>query len=318
MKKIGWLALSFSVVACSHKQPGMPQSGSAPVNEEAAVTGIAPVYPRALPVALPAAAAPANQTHSVIIAAAPVVPMTNAVPSAPSPVETPAPTAVTTAPDGVMPPPVLTATPVTNSVPTETSTAVSVGSTPPSASTSATEASDQVVVLQTSFGRIVLQLDDFAAPKTCANFRKLVANGFYNGTIFHRVIPNFMIQGGDPNTKTEDRSIYGQGGPGYTVPPEIALHHDRGGVAMARLPDGANPQRNSNGSQFYICVAPCPSLDDKYTVFAHVISGMDVAIKIANASRDKRDDPLERIAMDARLEPRDQALQETAGSTTNR
>ena len=160
---------------------------------------------------------------------------------------------------------------------------------------------------------MVLELDDFAAPKTCNNFRTLVASGFYNRTIFHRVIPFFIIQGGDPNTKTENRSTYGQGDPGYTLPPEIKLHHDRGAVAMARLPDATNPQRNSNGSQFYICLAPCPSLDDQYTVFAHVIQGLDVAERIAGVPRDSHDNPLERITMDARLESKDQALQE--GST---
>jgi cyclophilin family peptidyl-prolyl cis-trans isomerase len=168
----------------------------------------------------------------------------------------------------------------------------------------------QVVVLQTSLGRIVIQLDDFAAPKTCENFRKLVSDGFYNHTAFHRVIPNFIVQGGDPNSKTDDRATYGLGGPGYILPAEIKLKHDRGAVAMARLPDSVNPQRESNGSQFYICVAPCPSLDDQYTVFAHVIKGMDVAVEIAGQSRDQRDNPLNRIEMEASLESKDKALED--------
>ena len=186
-------------------------------------------------------------------------------------------------------------------------------STPAPDSSSASQ--EQVVVLQTSMGQIVIQLDNFAAPKTCENFRKLVSDGFYNHTVFHRVIPNFVIQGGDPSSKTENRSTYGQGGPGYTVPAEIKLKHDRGAVAMARLPDSLNPQRESNGSQFYICVAPCPSLDDQYTVFGHVIRGMDVAAKIANQPRDKRDNPLNRIEMEASLEPKGRAMEE--GSTVN-
>ena len=174
--------------------------------------------------------------------------------------------------------------------------------------------SDEVVVLETSFGRMVIELDDFAAPKTCANFRHLVNTGFYDNTIFHRVIPQFIIQGGDPNTKSPNRAAYGMGDPGYTLPPEIKLHHDRGAVAMARLPDSVNPKRYSNGSQFYICVTPCPSLDDQYTVFAHVIAGLDVADRIAASPADRRADPLERISMTATFEPRDRALHENAAT----
>jgi peptidyl-prolyl cis-trans isomerase B (cyclophilin B) len=120
-----------------------------------------------------------------------------------------------------------------------------------------------------------------------------------------------MIQGGDPNSKSDERATYGQGDPGYTLPAEIKLKHVAGAVAMARLPDSANPQRDSNGSQFFICVAACPSLDDQYTVFGHVIQGMDAAVKIANQPRDQRDDPVTRIEMEARLEPKKQALEES-------
>jgi len=153
-------------------------------------------------------------------------------------------------------------------------------------------------------------LNDVAAPRTCGNFRKLVSTGFYNHTLFHRVIPHFMIQGGDPNSRNDDRRTYGLGDPGYTLPPEIKLNNVAGAVAMARLPDTTNPQRESNGSQFYICVADCPSLDGKYTVFARVIRGMDTVNKIANAPRDKSDDPLDRIEMQASLETKQQALEE--------
>jgi cyclophilin family peptidyl-prolyl cis-trans isomerase len=172
------------------------------------------------------------------------------------------------------------------------------------------EAKRQVIVLQTSLGNMVIELDDVAAPRTCGNFRKLVSNGFYNHTIFHRVIPNFIIQGGDPNSKSDDRRTYGLGDPGYTLPAEIKLKHVAGAVAMARLPDSSNPQRDSNGSQFFICVAACPSLDDKYTVFGHVIRGMDTANKIANQPRDKTDDPIDRIEIQAALETKQQALEE--------
>jgi peptidyl-prolyl cis-trans isomerase B (cyclophilin B) len=169
---------------------------------------------------------------------------------------------------------------------------------------------NQVVAIQTKEGQIVIELDDFAAPRTCKNFRQLINDGFYNNTVFHRVIPNFIIQGGDPNSKTSatNREVYGLGGPGYTLPAEISLKHDRGAVAMARLPDSVNPQRESNGSQFYICLAACPSLDDQYTVFGHVIKGLDVAEKISEESRDHRDNPLKRIEMTMSLEPKDQAL----------
>ena len=172
-------------------------------------------------------------------------------------------------------------------------------------------------MLETSLGRIVIELDDVSAPRTCGNFRKLVSDGFYDHTVFHRVIPHFMIQGGDPNSKTDERVTYGQGDPGYTLPAEIQLKHDAGAVAMARLPDSINPQRDSNGSQFFICVAPCPSLDGQYTVFGHVIQGMDVANKIASRPRDKHDDPVDRIEMKAHLETKRLALETSETSSAS-
>jgi len=165
-----------------------------------------------------------------------------------------------------------------------------------------------VVVLKTSYGNIVIELDNSSAPVTCENFRKLVADGFYNHTVFHRVIPNFIIQGGDPNSVGTNRASFGLGGPGYKLPPEIKLTHDVGAVAMARLPDSVNPKRESNGSQFYICLEACPSLDAQYTVFGHVIKGMDVANKIGDVPRDAKDNPLTRLEMEASLEPKSQAL----------
>jgi cyclophilin family peptidyl-prolyl cis-trans isomerase len=174
------------------------------------------------------------------------------------------------------------------------------------------EANIKVVVLKTSFGTMVIQLDDIYAPRTCGNFRKLVSEGFYDHTVFHRVIPGFIIQGGDPNSRSDDRSSYGQGGPGYTLSAEINLKNVRGAVAMARLPDAVNPERDSNGSQFYICVDDCPSLDNGYTVFGHVIKGMEVADRIANQPRDAHDDPTSRIEMEAHLETKGEALRETS------
>ena len=142
---------------------------------------------------------------------------------------------------------------------------------------------ETVAVLETVKGDIVIRLFDKDAPKTAANFRKLVSSGFYNGTYFHRVIPGFMIQGGDPNTKDADPANDGMGGPGYTVPAEIKLPHLRGSVATARTGDEVNPQRASSGSQFFIDLAAQPSLDrGGYTVFGEVIRGMDAVDQIAN------------------------------------
>jgi cyclophilin family peptidyl-prolyl cis-trans isomerase len=138
------------------------------------------------------------------------------------------------------------------------------------------------VVLETSQGRIVIQLNEKEAPKTCANFRKLVQQGFYDGTYFHRVISGFMIQGGDPNTKDADPKNDGMGGPGWTVPAEIGLPHVRGALATARQADAVNPKRDSSGSQFFIDLAAQPSLDaGGYTVFGKVVEGMDAVDKIA-------------------------------------
>ncbi|GAB4240655.1 MAG: hypothetical protein OHK005_02990 [Candidatus Methylacidiphilales bacterium] len=154
-----------------------------------------------------------------------------------------------------------------------------------------------MVTISTTFGDIVIELDEKAAPQTVANFKKLVAEGFYNGTTFHRVIPNFMIQGGDPNSKGQDRSTHGRGGPGYTIPAEIGLKHTRGAVSCARLPDQVNPSRASSGSQFFICVVDTPFLDGQYTVFGRVVEGMEVADKIVAQPRDRNDNPNERIEM---------------------
>jgi cyclophilin family peptidyl-prolyl cis-trans isomerase len=145
----------------------------------------------------------------------------------------------------------------------------------------------QVAVLETVLGTIVIKFAEADAPKTVANFKKLVKTGFYDGTCFHRVIPGFMIQGGDPNSKDTDPSNDGIGGPGYTVPAEIKLPHLRGSVATARQGDQVNPERASSGSQFFIDVAAQPSLDQGgYTVFGTVIKGMEVVDKIVALGAD--------------------------------
>lgn len=145
-------------------------------------------------------------------------------------------------------------------------------------------------ILDTVRGKIVIELYPKVAPKTVENFETLIKKGFYNGLTFHRVVPGFVIQGGDPNGN-------GTGGPGYTLPAEISPteHHLRGTVAMARLPDSVNPERRSSGSQFYICLAPQPELDGKYTIFGGVVEGMDVVDKI------KKGDHIEKATLSSEL-----------------
>jgi peptidyl-prolyl cis-trans isomerase B (cyclophilin B) len=141
--------------------------------------------------------------------------------------------------------------------------------------------------LQTSHGAIELELFDGDAPKTVENFRKLAADGFYDRVIFHRVIPDFMIQGGDP-TGT------GSGGPGYTFEDEFNDHPVvRGALAMA------NSGPNTNGSQFFIVTADaCPWLDGKHTVFGGVTGGMDVIDAISQLETDARDRPSETVSIE--------------------
>lgn len=152
-------------------------------------------------------------------------------------------------------------------------------------------------VIETNLGNIELRFFPDIAPKHVENFLTLAKSGFYDGTIFHRVIPGFMIQGGDPNTKGSDKSKYGQGGPDYTIKAEFnKKSHKRGILSMARSrhPDSA-------GSQFFIVVKDSPFLDGQYTVFGEVVSGMDVVDKIVSQERDAHDDPLQRIEMKVRI-----------------
>jgi cyclophilin family peptidyl-prolyl cis-trans isomerase len=145
------------------------------------------------------------------------------------------------------------------------------------------------VILETNYGTIEIKLYDDEAPVHSENFRKLVTQGFYDSLQFHRIIPGFVIQGGDPNTRTSNKLSYGQGGPGYTLPAEIRKPHLRGSVGMAREGDQINPQRRSNGSQFYVCLQNLPQLDGQYTVFGEVVKGMNVADSISVQPRDERD-----------------------------
>ncbi len=129
-------------------------------------------------------------------------------------------------------------------------------------------------IIHTSKGDITCVLYPEKAPMSVTNFMQLAQGGFYNGLLFHRVVPGFVIQGGDPKGN-------GTGGPGYTVPAEIGLKHEKGALAWARLPDQANPQKRSSGSQFYIAIEKIPYLDGEYTVFGQTVAGMDVIPKIA-------------------------------------
>jgi cyclophilin family peptidyl-prolyl cis-trans isomerase len=150
---------------------------------------------------------------------------------------------------------------------------------------------------------VVIELDPSAAPQTVANFKKLVASGFYKGLAFHRVIPNYLVQTGDPGSKDfRGKAKWGLGDPGYTIPPEIGKKHTRGSIAMARLGDDVNPSRESNGSQFYISLAPLPALDGKYTVFGQVVSGLEVLDEMATVPTDDNDIPTKRTEVyDMRL-----------------
>lgn len=148
-------------------------------------------------------------------------------------------------------------------------------------------------IIETNLGKITFKLLPELAPETVRNFEKLAKDGLYNGTLFHRVIPGFMIQGGDPNTKTDNKSSWGMGGPGYTIKAEFnSRSHLRGIVSMARSQDP-----DSAGSQFFIVVADSTFLDRQYTVFGEVIEGMDVADKIVSMERDGNDCPLQEAKM---------------------
>lgn len=141
----------------------------------------------------------------------------------------------------------------------------------------------------TNYGNIEVKFFNNDAPITCFNFITRAESGFYNGTLFHRVIPGFMIQGGDPNTKTKNKASYGMGGPLVNIPHEFNKHsHKRGILSMARVGDVTQ----GAGCQFFIMHQNATQLDNQYTVFGEVTSGMDVVDKIAAVKRNKRDLPL--------------------------
>jgi peptidyl-prolyl cis-trans isomerase B (cyclophilin B) len=166
---------------------------------------------------------------------------------------------------------------------------------------------NEIGVINTEFGTIVISFYEKEAPKHVESFKILARNGYFDGVTFHRIIPGFMIQGGDSNTRDKDRSKHGTGGHAgkfygegdesnsktWTIPAEFSeLSHTRGAVSMARTPDP-----NSAGSQFFICVEDVTRLDRQYSIFGRVISGMDVVDKIVNLERDVNDNPLKRVEM---------------------
>jgi len=186
------------------------------------------------------------------------------------------------------------------------------------------------LLISTSFGDMMVELYN-ETPQHRDNFIKLVEERFYDGTLFHRVIPNFMIQGGDPDSKGAAPNVQlGNGGPGYTIPAEFVdgLYHKKGVLAAARLGDAVNPKKESSGSQFYLVqgqvyseeklrsfglrsgktyneeqtktygsIGGTPHLDGAYTVFGEVVKGLDVIELIANQKRDKNNRPLNDVKM---------------------
>ena len=193
---------------------------------------------------------------------------------------------------------------------------------------------EQLVTISTDYGNMVILLYD-DTPNHKENFLKLTREGFFDSTTFHRVLPGFMIQGGDPFSKDDNPRNDGQGGPGYTLDAEIKRNHlhFKGALAAARQPDQVNPEKKSSGSQFYIVEGTkfpakqmnmmaqqrgwdynaeekkryfqeggYPPLDMDYTVFGEVISGMEVISKISNLPRDRANRPLKNVYMTASVE----------------
>ena len=174
---------------------------------------------------------------------------------------------------------------------------------------------DDVAVLDIRIGpektlhRVAIEFYEDAAPATVANFKKLARKRFYNGTAFHRVFPHLMVQAGDPLSSSSDRRPVGTGGPGYNIPAEINSHkHGKGTVSTGRLPDKINPARVSNGSQFFITLAPMPDYNGQYTVFGHVIDGIEVLDAISQLPADTNDNPVQRVEIQSmQIVPREKA-----------
>ena len=180
------------------------------------------------------------------------------------------------------------------------------------------EKQPDVAVVSTRYGDMVIEFYPEVAEKHVDSFLTHARNGYFNETTFHRVIPGFVIQGGDPNSKSDDRSTHGMGGHAanfygigqeddsnsWMLPAEFnSRPHLTGSLSMAR-----SQSPNSAGSQFFICAGPTPQLDNQYTVFGQVIEGLDVIQKIVNSPRDRRDNPKDKVEMNVSVMPRDEAL----------
>lgn len=145
--------------------------------------------------------------------------------------------------------------------------------------------------------RIVITLREDAAPQTTANFKELIRRHYYDGMSFHRLFSHRLVQAGDPKSRHGQSDRSGTGGPGYTIPSEIRLKMDAGAVAAARLSDDINPTKASNGSQFFVCIAPMPELNGQYTVFGKVTEGLDLLDAISGIPVDSNDFPLEKVVI---------------------
>ena len=180
------------------------------------------------------------------------------------------------------------------------------------------EKQPDVAVVSTRYGDMVIEIYPEVAEKHVDSFLTHARNGYFNETTFHRVIPGFVIQGGDPNSKSDDRSTHGMGGHAanfygigqeddsnsWMLPAEFnSRPHLTGSLSMAR-----SQSPNSAGSQFFICAGPTPQLDNQYTVFGQVVKGLDVIQKIVNSHRDRRDNPKDKVEMNVSVMPRDEAL----------
>ncbi len=160
-------------------------------------------------------------------------------------------------------------------------------------------------IISTKFGDIEIRFFTDDSPRHVESFLNLVRLKFYDDTTFHRVVPEFLIQGGDPLSKHPDRELHGTGGPGFSLPSEPSDRpHRRGTVAMAKVPRNPDATRDisDSGSQFYIIVEDTSSLDRMYTVFGRVVKGMEVVDQIAALPRDSKDNPLETVKMKVRSE----------------
>ena len=180
------------------------------------------------------------------------------------------------------------------------------------------EKQPDVAVVSTRYGDMIIEFYPEVAEKHVDSFLTHARNGYFNGTTFHRVIPDFVIQGGDPNSKTDDRSTHGMGGHAanfygigqeddsntWMLPAEFnSRPHLTGTISMAR-----SQSPNSAGSQFFVCAGPTPQLDNQYTVFGQVVEGLEVIQKIVNSPRDRRDNPKDKVEMTVSVMPRNEAL----------